>query len=426
MFELAKEIDDTFELLKYLEIDQVILHDEFDILTISKNIYGTFILSSIIEEDYDNKCLFYFLVLMTNLEYSNFINHRISYFELIKSKESIFIAQKDYFYNINKLYKIDVLDIPQEYLPDSLSYYPNKNKANTFQLDLVFEGKNADKHELPLNTMNKTNNIIGKIDSKIREILNLSEYELNVGLNAASFDISYFYKVIHNNTYQLFDSGNDLPINILFTKLINLIINKVYNFKLHDIFKSDEFIELQNHFYSLVLMSKKNLSEEKFQIKFKQMIIDTMKDFVDVSDLTGKGFSSLSISIEKLEDSDDKKEKLKNIIQVIDPSVSKNLQLNENNLIEYLDKETSSTKDSNPQLYSILIFELNTETKKGRAYLEIKDSKKKPKIAFSVSGVSSIIDTKITHSLAEEEIIDINGIATYDQNKKITFINITL
>ena len=422
MFDLNIEFNGSYDLIEISKDEKILLQDEFIILTLGKNVYNNFIISSIIEEDYDNNCLYYFHTLLKYDDYSSFIKKRITYFDIITSNKEIYISQKDYFNKIVKVYISKVEDIPEYYLPDKLSYYPIEQNEDNYQLELAFTGKNADLHELPLSTVNHTNKIIDKTDTIFRRLFKLDDYEMFTSLNAASFDMIYFYKIIESNNYKLFDDNETLSINIYFTKLVNFVFKQLNSSFKNDIFLSEDYHTLVKEFYSLVLISKKiKLTEIEFQKKFKNLIIDIIENFVDVTAITGKGFSELSISIDN---NIDKTNKTKNIIQIINPNTINNIIENDKSINEFLVKDATYFTDDKPKHFFILIYQLNTETKKGNCYIEIKESNKRPKIPFVIKSNKSIIDSPITQSLAEEEIIEVNGFATYDENNKIKFLQI--
>lgn len=96
--------------------------DGIPILQSGRNELYESMIASIIDEDYDCKCMYYFQMIVDDITADNFTNNKISLLDVIKSKEFIFIAKRDYNDKLLELKKIMVKDIPIEFLPTKDSY----------------------------------------------------------------------------------------------------------------------------------------------------------------------------------------------------------------------------------------------------------------------------------------------------------------
>lgn len=97
---------------------------ENDILYTGTNELGNRILGSIVAQDDENDFLRYFHTLVSDIQFNNFIERKISLRGILKDNDSFFSVDMDYLYKEKDYNIVFFNDIPDEYLPLESSVCP--------------------------------------------------------------------------------------------------------------------------------------------------------------------------------------------------------------------------------------------------------------------------------------------------------------
>lgn len=118
------------DLIEIVSNYKVLHFDDFPILYIGTNKFGNKIIGSHLEEDDDTQKILTLHTILSNKEYHNFMNQKISYLEILQNSNSISIVEKDYGFNIKNAYDFNFASIPTDYLPTADSFCPASVKAD--------------------------------------------------------------------------------------------------------------------------------------------------------------------------------------------------------------------------------------------------------------------------------------------------------
>ncbi len=376
-----------------------ILFDDEPILYCGKNSFGNWILGSSIDEDFEKKIDWHFHAVVYFDLLSKFFKRELSYLEVMKKTSDLFILEKAFDNSYMKAFPIDFEDIPKDYLPteDSLcpSYscqlYPNL----THRIHL--EGFEAAKHRVLTsifsNIANKTEAFVENGISLIKS-MGLKGKTYIQATNPASFEIVLNTELEYpgNSAGFLTDYNKDLEnkISILLDKYLGYCISKLPD-SIDIIIKKEIPEEAQD----IIEEYKQLIGEyhfpvpENYEELFLDKIIDTQEILSDMTEDIGRSYNSIELSgilpIKKIDREDyNRFEKTKEIIQ-----------------------SEIYTEDANLTKYRIHIYQLNTETGKGKAYIIEED--RTPKVSIKIETDEPLEESKYTRSLDKNEIIKVSG-----------------
>lgn len=376
-----------------------ILFDDEPILYCGKNSFGNWILGSSIDEDYDKKIDWHFHAVVYFDLLSKFFKRELSYLEIMKKTSDLFILEKAFDNSYMKAFPIDFEDIPKDYLPTENSFCPSYSCQLYPNLThrVHLEGFEAAKHRVLTsifsNIANKTEAFVENGISLIKS-MGLNGKTYIQATNPASFEIVLNTELVYpgDSTGFLIDYNKDLEnkISILLDKYLSYCISKLPD-SIDIIIKKEIPEEAQNIIqeYKQLIREYHFLVPEDYEELFLDKIIDTQEILSDMTKDIGCSYNSIEFSgispITKIERKDyDRFEKTKEIIQ----------------------SEIYTVDDSLTE-YRIHIYQLNTETGKGKAY--IIEENRTPKVSIKIETDEPIEESKYTRSLDKNKIITVSG-----------------
>ena len=113
-------ITDSYEVLHF---------DEFPILFEGKNLQGSRVVGSLICDD-EAGLFHYFHAIIEDKNYIDFKNQWVSYLNLLKNADSIFVLGKDINGMLKNTYQLPFNKIPKDYLPLPTAYCPKSKTAS--------------------------------------------------------------------------------------------------------------------------------------------------------------------------------------------------------------------------------------------------------------------------------------------------------
>jgi len=373
-----------------------ILHfDEYPILYIGTNEFGNKIIGTLANEDDEGVKFRYFHTIVSNRDFSAFLNKEVPYRSIISKSKSTFIIDKDINDKVIDTFQLPTKDIPEDYLPHESSYCPDYGLKLGFNYSISLNGLIADIHEAHNNSLrNITDSFFDLIKNAIGSLkeIKIKHEIVHTPSTSGSFKINFLIKLPE---YQnLFLSENDISNYVAeyISYCVDDLHKDVNNVKSK---KQDEYV-----YFNRLLDEKRNIYEkssvEKEESKLTKDLLDdvneTLQEVEKMSDEIGNGFKEIEIKSKKIESSNEI------IVGYIDKPKAQKIT----NATEYiLDvNESESVEKITDREFEILIYNLNTDSRVGNAYVKNDDDPKimdKPKIL--IEGDVELAETKYTESI---------------------------
>lgn len=407
-------IDNQYKIKTSLPViinNYTILHfDEFPILFSGTNKYGNKLLGSLAYEDDD---LFrYFIVFLDDKQYSDFINKRKSYLDLIKLNQEIFVVDKD----INNVelatFQLPINEIPADYLPHPDSFIPEQKLSTSLNFGFSLKGKLADFHKA----------LVSDINSVSQRIYSYLEESLEP-LNHLAISPVIYSQPSATGSYRLnfdieFKSVTQLDLFPINQDKINAFINGYLNYIAYGLPKEDD------DFLNLFPENSKSFNLLK-------------QSFLDIYEGSGKAAPISTITDRLIENINNSANKLSEITEYLKTSesfntielgnyteqgdfytiglltddykysISSKLLIEDNLLLEAKDVESDEIQKD----YRILVYQLNLFTGKGRARLYYNEEDFHNIILHIQKEDKELSNSIFTKSMDEDKVVDVKGIA---------------
>jgi hypothetical protein len=405
MFTFSKDKKISSDVAQIHSDYKVLLYDEEPILYIGKNKYGGYVLGSSIDENFQENTEWHFHSLITSETYREFINKKITYLEILKDSNDVFILEKSFDNSQIDIYQIKLSEIPEDYLPtpDSFCPEPYLYVEKYFSYNVQLDGQDAADNRVSPRALE---NILENYEKILRvpiSILGTFFGKLKVSpfvraFSEGSFVINFDVKVDREEQQlQLYELYTNLEedINVLSEKYYGYCFNELPDEYLNVITQESapKFDEVLNEFKEL---TETTLSEIPENLP-KRFIDETLKIPSIISDLTefiGEGFESLELNG-------------MHPISKLDTTYKRNYE----KIVEVVENKTTEI-DESPQRYTAHIYKLNVETRRGNANVRKEqdpDSMYRPRIF--IKGDLPLENTKYTRSLYENRFIEVLGVA---------------
>ncbi|MDT3401501.1 hypothetical protein [Mucilaginibacter terrae] len=413
MFEISTHFQ-VNSLLPVITSNYNVLHfDEHPILFSGTNKYNNKIIGSLAYEDYDEDYFRYFIIIIDDKQYYNFFNRKISYLDLIKENQDLFVVDKDINGHILTTFYVTLDIVPADFLPLENSFIPEQKALNN-SLNFAFslKGKLADFHKALVSDVNSINQrIFSYLQESIESLrsLNLEPVIYSqpsaIGSYRLNFDIEFktqgqaqtqMFQVDYNKVSEF--------INLYLDYVANILPNEEDAFLSHMPETSKNFQILETALIDVY--ESGNISPTK---TVTERLINNINESANkLSDVTE--YLKLSESFNIVEIGKFKEDKSFIGIGLIDEHY-KSLVINK--LLSELDisEGRDITSDSEPLSYRILVYSLNTETGSGWARLYYHDEEFVRVRLKIEKGEKELSNSVFTKSLNGEIVVDIAGIA---------------
>lgn len=403
-FNLHNKLVIKNDLIEIVDNYKVLHFDEFPILYIGTNRLGNKIIGSHLDEDDKNKTILTLHTILSNKEFHQFMNGKISYLNILKKSNSICIVEKDFSFNIKNAFDIDFDSIPPDYLPLENSFCPTTVKAHSLIFAISLKGKLADINKAIADEVSKIQNGFTEfLEERINALkgINLVPKAMLQPYAEGSFKINF-----ELDLKQKGKKGNlfleQAPLDKYISAYIKYISENFSEDK--EIFKSDgaEFSEKLKELENILMevYDKSYITKpENFQRNFKEDIIKSVNKFEKITEQVGENFESAAI-VNVIENDE-------NPLAFIDSEFSKDFQ----NSVEDIEiHKKGLTIDEYFKEYKIYIYHLNTDTRSGNALIKNMDNEEemsKPKI--KINGDGGLEQTKYTESLYLNKWINVRA-----------------
>jgi hypothetical protein len=392
---------------------EVLHFDEMPILVTGTNYYGQAIIGSLAAEDEKSGIYRYFAAVVTDADHFKFVKRKISYKELLNSYERIFVIDKDINDNIKAVYEVPLNQIPIAYLPLPSAYCPERPSIIGTDFSVSLKGDLADKHEAHVAQVISISKHYEQFLTTIIDSADISKHfkpEIRQYANeAASFKINFRISFGYEDLF--FNGG--------------IIIEYVTNFIKYSLNKlpaeTEQLLTSQTggeDFGTMVEASLKRAYGEMSMpytneqgLKLRDAALKIPFELQKITDNLGEGFQYIQVSVSDVAAPNSKQD----VIGVIDNEFSNEILLSTELILA---KGDESEKDNTYKSYTIRIYDLNTKTRKGSAYLANSED---PKIIDSphitIEGKDDLSNSKYTESLHLSKLISVSAKTTKSKGK---------
>lgn len=391
---------------------------ENDVLYSGTNEYGNRILGAIIGEDEENNSVRYFHIIVSDKQYSGFINRQLTLRAILEENETVFIVDKSHSAKEIAVNLIGIDEIPDEFLPLSNSLCPEYIRDPTFKYAVSLKGKISDVHKATPEELNQVSTKFSDFIKTSTEFVNDLELSRRIyieALKAGSFQINFDVEMAEAQQLNMFTSSLD-KLSTFLSSYFSYVFAKLPS-ESQDVFReaevsSTEFKKLQSTL-SQVYSERQMVPKQDLEHK----LIDIIS--YSVENLKGLEFANF----DRIEFINFEKSGNEISIGLIDkgyiPSIESKIFKPED-----LDKDDIIEMDQTALRYDIQVYNFNTQTGNGGAYLRISEDKI-DRISVHARGRANYENTVLTKSLDEGKIIAVEGIATR-VNGRIKIIQIAL
>lgn len=395
-----------------VEKKRVLFNDgENDIIYTGLNKYNNRLLCFIMFEDDDNNFLRYTHMLVSERQYSSFINQQTSLREILETNESVFLVDLDY--NLNELDQnlVYVSEIPQEYLPLEDSYCPDFIKESSFTYAVSLIGGLADSHKAEANELSNVSTHFSDFLKSSTSFIHDFDFENNIyveALQAGSFKINFRVDIKKPAQLTLTDVSTD-KINNFLSNYFRYFFNKLPN-EDDAVFQS---ATVDSEDFQILEKELEKIYEEKSALPqggVEQKLIDLINfSAAKIEDINyGGNFEEIKFAQSTVDDTDIP-------FGVIDSSFIPSIK-DKIYDVSLFQAEPIIFIDEQPKEYVFQVYQFNTNSGKGSAYFTDAEGSVS-KITVHAKGREDYKNTSFTKSMDEGKPFTFKGIGEYSDSK---------
>lgn len=395
-----------------VENKRVLFNDgENDIIYTGLNKYNNRLLCFIMFEDDENNFLRYTHMLLSEKQYSDFINQQTSLREILETNESVFLVDLDY--NLNEIDQnlVYVAEIPENYLPLKDSYCPDFIKESSFSYAVSLIGGLADSHIAEANELSNVSTHFSDFLKSSTSFIHDFDFENDIyveALQAGSFKINFRVDIKKPAQLSLADNSTD-KINDFLSNYFKYFFNNLPN-EDNEVFQSDT---VESEDFKKLEEELENIYEEKLVLPqggVEQKLIDLINfSAAQIEDINYDGnFKELKFAQSTVDDTDIP-------FGVIDnsfiPSIKDKIYD-----VSHFEAPPVIFIDENPKEYTFQVYQFNTNSGKGSAYYTDAEGSVS-KITVHAKGKEDYKNTLFTKSMDEGKPFKFKGTGHYSDNK---------
>lgn len=406
MFKIEKHITLVKDFHKIVFNRLVLFNDgDNDLIFTGTNQYSNRLLCCIMFEDDEEGYIRYIHVLVSEEQYSRFINKKITFRNILDTNKSLFLVDVDYSMNEidNNLVTID--EIPESYKPLENSYCPDFIYDTTFEYSLSMIGGLADLHKTKANELSNVSTRFSDFLESSTSFLN----DFNLGnkayvyaLQTGSFKINFKIEISEPQQSSIVDTPIK-KINIFLNNFFKYFFNQLPDEKTdvfhNDVVDSEVFKELENQL--------KEIYDENCLLPVagvEQKLIDLINySAKQLEDIEFDGsFKSL-----KFENTTELGDSIP--VGVFDNSFLDSIKVKLFNVNEYIAEDIIEL-DEKEKEYKVQIYSFSILTGNGSAFYINEIGEGVSKIAIHAKGRDNYEHTAFTKSMDEGIFVEIKGI----------------
>ncbi|HEY4196061.1 MAG TPA: hypothetical protein VGM63_11030 [Mucilaginibacter sp.] len=396
----------------------VLLNDgDNDLLYTGTNPYGNRILGAIVLEDDEDEFVRYIHVIVTDEQYNDFFNKKISLRHILEENESFFIVDKFYDGTESDNF-ISIDELPDAFKPLKNSFCPDIVEIASLQYVVSLKGQQSDDHIATAESLNQVNSKFSnffKNATAFTEDFNLEREVYIQALTAGSFQISYQIDLqskdpANNQAAEVAEIGNFL--NNYLEYVFNELPAESNNIFRETEVQSRKFKALEEKFEKLYL------NKSKLPLAgVEQKIVDSIT--YSVNALKDLAFNA---GFEKIEIRNTLQSGFQQPVGLIDDHFLSKVEAKLPQIEDPVEKATSIDEKENT--YEIIVYSFNTKTGNGGASV-INGDIIYDKMSLHVRGLTSYQNSPFTISMNEGKPIKVKGVGKW-VNGKIKLLTVTL
>lgn len=417
MFKVKKHKSLLKNFHKIVENKRVLFNDgDNDIIYTGTNEYQNRLLCYIMFEDDEEGFLRYTHMLVSEKQYSDFINQKTSLRSILDTNESVFIVDLDY--NLNEIDQnlVSIKEIPNDFLPLENSFCPDFIKESSFSYSVSLLGGLADFHKAEAKELSNVSTQFSDFLKSSTSFLNDFELENKIyveALKAGSFKINFRVEIKEPEQLKIIDNSTD-KISEFLSNYFKYFFNKLPQeddsiFKTETV-ESEDFQKLEKEL-EVIYQDKYALPEGGVE----QKLIDLINySATQIEKINYEGnFKELKFEQSTLDDS--------NIpFGVIDNSFIPSIKEKIFDVSEFKSEPIKRIDESQKE-YVFQVYQFNTNTGNGSAYFTDGEGSIH-KITVHARGKEDYKNTSFTKSMDEGKPLKFKGIGEYKDEilKKVT------
>lgn len=404
------KLHDTYDMAIITQGKKILLYDDEPILYTGFNRYRNRILGSFLVENQKVKRFIH--VILDEKEFLEFKFRKKTLSSIYYEKRNLFII--DISADRRDSYLVDASTIPKELFPGSESYCPKYLTEHSLDYSTSLLGNEANNHEADPEELSKVQTKIAVLlKSAIVNVFTYISPKISiVAHNIGSFQIQYKIELDPDN-HRLFPEFEEKEIRNLLDGYLSYPIQHlpedVNTFHVENAKSNIDILMNSIKEESKILPNVRLLKREKFIEK----MINFSRKYEEICDLEKKHFTDIQISkITKNETIEP--------IAILDTNYGKKIS---NAIRVYETNSPNYETDYIAKEYTLLIYHINVETRKGNANLFDENTKKIFKPRIYILGTNSLAGTEYTKSLHNNKRIKVLAKATRFK-KRIIYLEI--
>jgi len=386
----------------------VLLSDVYPILFSGTNVYGNRLLGSSVDEDYDNNIERFFVVVIRDKMYIDFINNSITYLDILKQSKPIFVIDKVMDSDCVEIFGLDFHDIPEDYLPSELSFCPEFNLPASLMFPVRLKGGLADSQK-------GTPRVIANVGVWMYHIfysaasLMRNIYKADVLMTpntAGSFQLNYVIDFQNDQKDLLVDdSAYGEFIRSYVKYCIDELPNEVGMLLEIEKGEPEEFYKLLGKYNDIQNAGTERQKANNEQ-KLTSAVLYCFKKIRDISNTIGQNHSELM-----LETRINGKEYS---IAMLDLKSKENMAKRKNEIDIGINR---IKKKGVPKKYILRIISLNVETRKGIASIKMGERRKRRNRRIIIMGEKKLENTRYIDSMNNTVDIEVKAYPTIENER---------
>ncbi|WP_437816571.1 hypothetical protein [Sorangium sp. So ce1078] len=389
--------------------DLALIHDEYEdihfdempILFTGVNRYRSRVLGSSVEEDTDAKIERHFHVLVSPDTYMAFMLRKVSYRQIMIDAGHVFVVDCAFDRSWCNVYRVETGSIPEDYMPLEDSFCPDRSLEGSYIFGASLKGKRADLHQAaPADLRVIESSLPGVVTDAIGVVQRYSDAPparpMVMGYGPGSFKLRFSVQ----------PTG---PINLLgisesaFTlRYVDFCINRFHDEVRELGSESGEeprhFGELLDTYQKIVNFGAVHRPGDARREKDKTELLTSIRRSVDrlaeLAEIVGSNFTSIEL-FNMMSDG------AETLICAFDRAAAHRLSAAVDVYDRLVDK---ADEDVSPLTYDMVVYTLNTETRRGKAHVFIGDSLQQ-RVSITISGNKPLEETRFTASLDKSKRI---------------------
>lgn len=380
---------------------------ENDILYTGTNPYGNRLLCCIMFDDDESEFLRYSNILVTETQYSDFLNKAISLKQIFDTNGSFIAVDYDYALTELDYNVVGISEIPDGFLPLENSFCPDFIYEPSFNYSVSMQGGTADEHKVPVKALNSvSSSFSGFLQSATQFIteLDLGREIFVEALQAGSFRVNFKIEISEPqqiNAWELPNEEINIFLNNYFGYVFNNLPNEEVNVFQNEIVESETFKTLEGQLQQLY-EAKGATPADGVEHKLIDLINYSVENLKSIE--YNNGFEKLQFLNLTTDGHEVPFATFNNdLISAIDDRLFDVSEFNAEDVI---------TIDNQSTNYSLQMFQFNINTGNGKAYYVQPDGGI-IKISVYARGRDNYKHTSFTKSMDENLSYDFNGVGLY-------------